>query len=93
MENPFIFYIDHQALKYLVSKPLHCGRICRWFLLFQEFEFEVDVQLGHTNIRPNHLSRIQTSGEPLSINDDLLDAHLFKVKAIPEEFADISQFL
>ena len=26
--NPFIFYIDHQALKYLINKPLHHGRIC-----------------------------------------------------------------
>ena len=41
LANPFIFYIDHQALKYLVNKPLHHGRICHWLLLFQEFEFEV----------------------------------------------------
>ena len=27
LANPFIFYIDHQALKYLVNKPLHHGRI------------------------------------------------------------------
>ena len=34
LANPFIFYTDHQALKYLVNKPLHHGRICRWLLLF-----------------------------------------------------------
>ena len=28
LSNPFIFYTDHQALKYLVNKPLHHGRIC-----------------------------------------------------------------
>ena len=39
LANPFIFYTDHQALKYLVNKPLHHGRICQWLLLFQEFEF------------------------------------------------------
>ena len=43
LDNPFIFYIDHQALKYLVNKPLHHGRIYRWILLFQEFKFEVVV--------------------------------------------------
>ena len=37
LDNPFIFYIDHQELKYLVNKPLHHGRICQWFLLFQDF--------------------------------------------------------
>ena len=35
LANPFTFYTDHQALKYLVNKPLHHGRICRWLLLFQ----------------------------------------------------------
>ena len=34
LANPSIFYIDHQALKYLVNKPLHHERICRWLLLF-----------------------------------------------------------
>ena len=43
LDNPFTFYTDHQALKYLVNKPLHHGRICHWLLLFQEFEFEVVV--------------------------------------------------
>ena len=28
LDNPFIFYIDHQTLKYPVNKPLHHGRIC-----------------------------------------------------------------
>ena len=37
LANPFTFYTDHQALKYLVNKPLHHGRICRWLLFFQEF--------------------------------------------------------
>ena len=43
LANPFTFYIDHQASKYLVNKPFHHGRICRWLLLFQEFEFDVVV--------------------------------------------------
>jgi hypothetical protein len=28
LANPFIFYIDHQSLEYLVNKSLHHGRIC-----------------------------------------------------------------
>ena len=44
LANPFIFYTYHQALKYVVNKPLHHGRIFRWLLLFQEFEFEVVVR-------------------------------------------------
>ena len=56
LSNPFTFYTDHQALKYLVNKPLHHGRICRWLLLFQEFEFEVVVRPGKLNVGPDHLS-------------------------------------
>ena len=43
LANPFVFYTDHQALKYLVNKPFNHGRICHWLLLFQEFEFEFIV--------------------------------------------------
>ena len=38
LANPFLFYRDNQEVKYLVNKPIHHGRICRWLLLFQEFE-------------------------------------------------------
>ena len=54
LANPFIFYTNHQALKYLVNKPLHHGRICRRLLLFQEFEFEVVVRPGKLNVGPDH---------------------------------------
>ena len=56
LANPFIFYTGHQALKYLVSKPPHHGIICRWLLLFQEFEFEIIFRLGKLNVVPDHLS-------------------------------------
>ena len=77
LANPFIFYTDHQALKYLVNKPVHHERICRWLLLFQAFEFEVVVRLGKLNFGPNHLSRIDTGEEPIGVEADLTDAHLF----------------
>ena len=56
LANPFIFYTGHQALKYLVNKTLHHGRICRWLLRLQEFEFEVIVRPRKLNAGPNHLS-------------------------------------
>ena len=77
LDNPFIFYTNHQALKYLVNKPLHQGRICPWLLVFQEFKFEVVVRLGKLNVGLDHLSRIDTGEEPTGVKDDLLDAHLF----------------
>ena len=93
LSNPFIFYTDHQALKYLVNKPLHHGRICRCLLLFQELEFEVVVRLGKLNVGPDHLSRINIGEEPTGVEDDLSNAHLFQIEAVPIELEEIAQFL
>ena len=93
LANPFMFYTNHQALKYLVNKPLHHGRICRWLLLFQEFEFEVMVRPGKANVRPNHLSRTDTGEEMTRNKDDLPDAHLFRVEAVSSDVEEIAQFL
>jgi hypothetical protein len=51
----FKMFTDHSTLKYLVNKVVLGGRICRWLLLFQEFDFEVIVKLGKLNARPDHL--------------------------------------
>ena len=93
LANPFIFYTDHQALKYIVNKPLHHRRICRWLILFQEFEFEVVVRPGKLNVGPDHLSRINIGEEPTGVKDDLPDAHLFQIEAVPAELEEIAQLL
>jgi hypothetical protein len=54
----FKMYTNHFALKYLVNKPVLGGRICRWLLLFQEYDFEVIVKPGKLNVGPYHLSHI-----------------------------------
>ena len=54
----FKMFIDHSALQYLVNKPVLGGRIYRWLLLFQEFDFEIVVKQGWLNVGPDHLSRI-----------------------------------
>ena len=93
LANPFAFHTDHQVLKYLVNKPLHHGRIFHWLVLFQEFEFEVVVRTGKLNVGLDHLSWIDTGEEPTGVEDDLLDAHLFHIEAVPEELEEIAQFL
>jgi hypothetical protein len=37
----FKMYTNLSSLKYLVNNPLLGGRICRWLLLFQKYDFEV----------------------------------------------------
>lgn len=54
--HPLKFSTYHSALKYLVNKSVPEGWICRWLLLFQEFDFQVVVKTGKKNIGPDHLS-------------------------------------
>ena len=71
----FKMFTDHSALKYLINKPLlGGGRICRWLLMFQEFDFEVIVKLGKLDAGLDHLSRITNGEEPMNLEVNFLDA-------------------
>ena len=52
-----VFHTDHDSLKYLVNKPDLSGRIARWILLLQEFNYEVKVKPGKANSNADFLSR------------------------------------
>jgi hypothetical protein len=82
-------FTDHSTLKYLVNKLVLGGRIYRWLLLFQEFEFEVIVNLGKLNAGPHHLSRVTNGEEPMNLEYNFSDAQLFSVQIADELFAYI----
>ena len=86
-------FIDHSALQYLINKPVLGGKVYRWLLLFQEFDFEIIVKLGGLNVGPNHLSRIEIGEDPTNIDDGFLDAHLFQVDFTDDHYAPIIPFL
>ena len=86
-------FIDHSALKYLVNKPVLGGRICRWLLLFQEYDYEIMVKTGRMNKGPDHLSRLEHGEEPTSLEDTLPDAQLLAIKKVDDHFIEIVQFL
>jgi hypothetical protein len=67
----FNMFTDDSALKYLVNKPVLGGRICRWILLFQEYDFEIVVKPERMNKGPNHLSRLEHGEESTSLEDTL----------------------
>ena len=84
---------NHSNLKYLVNKPVLGGKICRWLLIFQEYDFEIIVKLGRLNVGPDHLSRLESGEEPTSLEDNLPDAQLFSVQITNDYFKDIIEFL
>ena len=77
----------------MVNKSLHHWIIFRWFLLFQEFEFEFIIRLGKLNVGLKHLSRIDKAKEPTGIEDYIPDAHLLWIESVSFDLLYIAQFL
>ena len=42
----FTIHVDHASLLYLVSKQMLTGKLARWMLLLQEFEFDIQHRPG-----------------------------------------------
>jgi hypothetical protein len=89
----FKMFTDHSMLKYLVNKPVLGGRICRWILLFQEYDFKIVVKPGRMNKGLDHLSRLEHGEELTSLEDALPDAQLLVIRTIDDHFTEIVQFL
>ena len=91
--NPFVFHVDHDALKYMINKPQLSGQIARWVLLLQEFKFTIHVRPCKKYANANHLSWLinELGGDPTP--NSFLDVALFVVDVIFEEYADLLQYL
>lgn len=53
-----IFHTDHSSLKYFVNQAGLSGRLARWVLLLQEYEFEIQVTTGKHHENADFLSRL-----------------------------------
>ena len=83
----FKMFTDYSTLKYLVNKTVLGGKIFHWILLFQEFEFEIIVKIGHLNVGLVHLSRIDTGEEPTNIEEGFPNAQLLRVDMADDYYA------
>ena len=71
-----VFHTDHDSLKYLVNKSDLSGRIARWILLLQEFNYEVVVKAGKANANTDYLSRQRGTEAVEDIQARFLDEFL-----------------
>jgi hypothetical protein len=89
----FKMFTYPSVLKYLVNKVVLGGRICRWLLLFQEYDFEIMVKPGRMNKGPDHLLRLEHGEDPTNLEDTLPNAQLLAMRNIDDHFTELVQFL
>lgn len=66
-----IIYIDHVAIRYLLSKKDVKPRLLRWIMLLQEFDLEIKYKKRIENVVVDHLSRLDNvKADQVPINDD-----------------------
>lgn len=66
-----IIRTDHQALSFLKSWKMYSGRITRWILYLNQFDFKVEYIKGKDNIGPDILSRY--SHDALGVQEDRVE--------------------
>ena len=55
---PFTVITDHASLKWLMSLKDLSGRLARWSLKLQAFDFQIEHRKGTLNVVPDSLSRV-----------------------------------
>ena len=91
--NKVVFFVDHMAIKYLVNKADLSGRLARWVLLLEEFDYKVLHKPGKKHLRADHLSRLEGEPSTIAIDDSLVDENLFLVSSTPIWYQNIAEFL
>ena len=86
--SKIIFYTDHAALKYLLSKKEAKPRLIRCVLLLQEFDLEIKDKKGSKNSVADHLSRLHISGGE-DIGDTFPYEHLLAISSHAPWYAHI----
>ena len=55
--NSFTLVTDHEPLKWIMTTQKLTGKLARWSLLLQEYDFTVEHRAGTANTNANCLSR------------------------------------
>ena len=90
--NKVIFHVDHDTLKYMINKPQLSGRIARWVLILQEFDFRVKVRRGKNHANADHLSRLNEELGDEHVDVAFSNAQLFFVDIILPEYVEIINY-
>ena len=92
--SPVTIFMDHAALKYLLSKQDTKPRLTRWILLCEEFNLTIKDKKGVENVVAHHLSRLvpESTSNGLPIGGSFPDEQFFALVHCPW-YADIVNYL
>ena len=82
--SPVVFFVDHMAIKDLVNKAELSGRLARWVLLLEEFDYTVEYKPRRMHLQADHLSRLSEEMGTSPIDDKFIDDNLFLVTSSPD---------
>ena len=91
--NPVLFFVDRMVIKYLVNKPDLSGKLARWILLLEEFDYIVEYKPGRIHLQADNLSRLSEDMGTTPIDDSLMKDRLFVVTSTPDWYSGIVEFL
>lgn len=78
-------FSDHSSLRWLMSRPNLSGRLARWSLRLQDFDFDVVHKPGTSNSVPDALSRnpVPSGSVPLGLLPDYAIIGGLDLRALP----------
>ena len=56
---PYVLQTDHEPLKYMNSAKFANGRLMRWAMFLQSYNFRVEAIKGSENVGADYLSRVE----------------------------------
>ena len=91
----FTIHTDHNALKWLMSIQDPTGRVARWSLLIQQFDFDIVHRPGKSNGNADGLSRRSYGTINLNALDSagLQTSRIFEFQRKDQDLSDIISYL
>ena len=86
---PFKVVTDHASLKWLMTQKDLSGRLARWSLKLQGFDFSIEYRKGSANIVPDFLSRIHA--EEIDVNSGPTFVNLSSSHFSSEEYKELKK--